>query len=101
MVAPLRLNIEIYKYKKFLHMKVSGGNGSSKKDAIIISDCTNQEGVNQEYLEVRKRFKDYKMGQQSLLMDKGKVYDKLELTVENGKHVSVFFDITDFFGKWD
>lgn len=82
-------------------MKVSGGNGSSIKDAIIISDCTNEKGVKEEYLEVRKRFKEYKLLQQSVLMDKGKVYDKLELTIENGKNITVFFDITDFFGKWD
>jgi hypothetical protein len=101
MAATLKLIIEIYKYKKFLHMKVSGGIVFSKKEAIIIFDCTNQEGVNQEYLEIRKRFKEYKLGQQSLLVDTGKLYDKLELIVENGKHITVFFDITDFFGKWD
>ena len=82
-------------------MKVSGGNGSSIENAIIISECTNEEGVSQEYLELKKRFKEYRLLQQSLLMEKGKVYDKLELIVEKGKEITIFFDITDFFGKWD
>ena len=35
-------------------MKISGGDGSSYENAIVISDCSNQEGVQQEYKEVRK-----------------------------------------------
>ncbi len=80
-------------------MKVSGGDGSSLTNAIIISDCTNEEGVEQEYIEVRKRFGEYRLILQSLLNIDGKMYDKLELKLKNGENLEIYFDITDFFGK--
>jgi len=38
-------------------VRVSGGDGSSFENAIIISDCNNMEGVDHEYIEVKKRYK--------------------------------------------
>ncbi len=80
-------------------MKVSGRDGSSVDNAIIISDCTNGEGVKQEYIEVRKRFGEYRLIRQVLLNIEGKIYDKLELELKNGENIEVFFDITGFFGS--
>ena len=79
-------------------MKVTGGDGSSIENAIVISNCNNSEGIRQEYIEVQKRFGNYKLIQQSLLNVDERMYDKLELEIE-GKEIDVFFDITDFFGK--
>ena len=80
-------------------VKVSGGNGSSFETAIIISDCNNSEGVEQEYIEVQKRFGNYKVIKQKLLSNEGKTYDLLELDI-NSEKVELYFDITAFFGKW-
>jgi len=79
-------------------MKVTGGDGSSIENAIVISNCNNSEGIRQEYIEVQKRFGNYKLIQQILLNVDERMYDKLELEIE-GKEIDVFFDITDFFGK--
>ena len=79
-------------------MKISGGDGSSIENAIVISDCDNSEGIRQEYIEVQKRFGSYKLIQQSLLNIEKQMYDKLELEIE-GETKEVFFNITDFFGK--
>ena len=79
-------------------MKISGGDGSSIDNAIVISQCSNMEGVKQEYIEARERFGDYKLIRQSLLNIEGKIYDLLLLDI-NGKEVEVYFDISDFFGK--
>jgi len=81
-------------------MKVSGGDGSSYENAIVISDCNNQEGVKQEYMEVRKRCGEYRLIRQVLLENEGKMYDKLELELRNGEKIDLYFDITDFFGKF-
>ena len=81
-------------------VKVSGGNGASIEDAIVISDCNNTIGVEQEYIEVQKRFGNYKLIKQSLLNVGGKMFDLLELDI-NGKKVDLYFDITSFFGNWD
>jgi len=77
-------------------MKVTGGDGSSIENAIVISNCNNSEGIRQEYIEVQKRFGNYKLIQQILLNVDERMYDKLELEIE-GKEIDVFFDITDFF----
>jgi hypothetical protein len=81
-------------------VKVSGGDGSSFENAIIISDCNNSEGVEQEYIEVQKRFGNYKLIRQSLLKNNNRMFDLLEIDV-NGEKIELYFDITYFFGKWD
>lgn len=81
-------------------MKISGGDGSSIDKAIIVSDCRDQEGVQQEYKEIRKRFGEYRLIRQELLENEGRMYDKLELELRNGDNILVYFDITDFFGKF-
>ena len=80
-------------------VNISGGNGSSFENAIIISDCNNSEGIEQEYIEVQKRFGNYKLIKQSLLDNEGKMYDLLELDIK-GEKVELYFDITAFFGNW-
>lgn len=81
-------------------MKISGGDGSTIDDAIIISDCNNTEGVHQEYVEIRKRFGEYRLIRQVLLEHGDKMYDKLELELKNGEKIELYFDITPFFGKY-
>jgi hypothetical protein len=81
-------------------MEISGGDGSTIDDAIIISDCNNTEGVHQEYVEVRKRFGEYRLIRQVLLEQGDKMYDKLELELKNGEKIELYFDITPFFGKY-
>ena len=80
-------------------MKISLGDGFSFSEAIKISDCSNIEGVEQEYIEVRKRFGNYKLIKQSLHDKRGRMYDVLELKLEDGREITFYFDITDFFGK--
>ena len=80
-------------------VKISGGDGFSFKEAIKISDCSNIEGVEQEYIEVRKRFGNYQLIRQSLQDKSGRMYDVLELKLEDGREITFYFDITDFFGK--
>ena len=79
-------------------VKVRRGDGSSFETAIIISECNNTEGVEQEYREIKDRFGPYKLTQQSLIKHENKMYDLLELEI-NGEEVKVYFDITAFFGK--
>jgi len=80
-------------------VKISGGDGSSFEEAIKISDCSNTEGVKQEYIEVRKRFGNYQLIRQSLQDKSRRMFDVLELKLEDGREITLYFDITDFFGK--
>lgn len=80
-------------------VKISGGNGFSFEEAIMISDCSNIEGVEQEYIEVRERFGNYQLIRQSLQDQSGRMYDVLEMKLKDDREITLYFDITDFFGK--
>jgi len=78
---------------------ISGGDGSSIENAIIISECNHMEGIDQEYIILRNLFGNYKLNRQSLLNINNQLYDKMELKLENGKEIELYIDITAFFGK--
>ncbi|MFW9772412.1 MAG: hypothetical protein ACFFEO_09625 [Candidatus Thorarchaeota archaeon] len=80
-------------------VRISGGNGTSYENAIVITNCSHFEGVDQEYIELRRRFGNYKLIKQSLIEKDEKNYDLLEIQLENGIRKLVYFDITEFFGK--
>jgi hypothetical protein len=80
-------------------VKISGGDGSSFENAIIISDCDHMQGIEEEYIEIRKRFGNYSLIRQNLLEYNNRTIDKLELKLEDGQQIEVNFDITEFFGK--
>ncbi|MEJ2248899.1 MAG: hypothetical protein P8Y70_07615 [Candidatus Lokiarchaeota archaeon] len=75
------------------------GKGTDINKPIIISGCNNSIGVDCEYKELKRRFGNYKLLKQVLINKNNKMYDKLEIFV-NGKQEEVYFDITDFFGKF-
>ena len=80
-------------------VKISGGDGSSFENAIIISECDHMQGIEHEYIEVRKRFGNYSLIRQNLLEFNNRTIDKLELRLEDGQQIEVYFDITEIFGK--
>ncbi len=80
-------------------VKISGGDGSSFENTIIISECDHMEGIEQEYIELRKRFGNYSLIRQNLLDYNNRKIDKLELKLEDGQQIEVHIDITEFFGK--
>ena len=93
------MKIIYYRNVEYVMVKIAGGNGTSLDDAIIISDCSHFEGVDQEYIVLKKRFGDYKLIKQSLIDERGKIYDLLEIKLEDGRKIKVYFEITDFFGR--
>lgn len=80
-------------------VRIEGGNGFCQENAIIIKDCNNIEGVNRQYDEIRKRFGKYKLLKQALIKIDNKMYDRFTLDI-NGELKTIFFDITEFFGKY-
>ena len=77
----------------------TGGDGSSLEKAVVIKGGTEETGVHAEYEYLDKHFPGYKRGGQSLQHVSGKAYDVLEFTTANGKPKTIYFDISDFFGK--
>ena len=78
-----------------------GGNGSSLKDAIIILGAPSESaGVDAEHMYLSRHFPGSAVVQQALLHQAGKVFDRLEIRTAANASTVVYFDITDFFGKF-
>jgi hypothetical protein len=74
--------------------------GSSYEKAIVIQEKTESTGVDAEYAWLKKHYPGYKMKQQSLTNKNGKAYDLIEIVTAQGKTMTIYFDISNFFGKW-
>ncbi len=78
-----------------------GGDGSSIEQAIIIKGAPNEHvGVSSEYKWLHGRYPLFKKKAQSLLPRSDRYYDKLEIILGTGEVKSIFFDITEYFGKF-
>ena len=90
----------------YSHISFSNNSGESIEDAIVIINATGEEdGVDSEYYYLEKRFGiqeiDWELVSQSLLSGEGdRYYDKMDIRLSAGEMISIYFDITDFYGKW-
>ena len=77
------------------------GEGISIEKAVIVKNAKNEtEGVAAESKWVRKVHPGWMKGDQALLENNGKYYDRIEYQTSDGKTETIFFDITEFFGKF-
>ena len=79
------------------------GSGDSVKDPIVISDVkTDFEAVKAEYAYLARRFGrkgvDWKLILQTLHSSEGKQIDSIEVELPGGKRLTLYFDITKYFG---
>ena len=77
----------------------AGGDGSSIEKAVIIKAPDNFTGIRAEYQWIRKNHPDWQLEQQSVVNTGGTIYDKMDFQTPQGEPVSLYFDITDFYGK--
>jgi len=77
----------------------AGGDGSSVAEAILVKGATEATGVAAEYQWLRDHLPGCRPERQVLLDVGGRRYDQLDVVMSNGERRSVFFDITEFFGK--
>jgi hypothetical protein len=81
-------------------VQFAGGDGSSPESAVVIRGAKHEkEGIAAEHRYLSQNFGSWFLKRQMLLNQKGRVYDRMEFTDQNGKQRAVFFDITDFFSK--
>jgi hypothetical protein len=87
------------------HVTFSNNAGLSQDDAIVIMNAVNDsEGVDAEYYYLEQRYgerpDDWDLISQSLVDQGETIYDRMNLMLSNGDSVIIYFDITDFFGKF-
>ncbi len=83
---------------------LSGGPGDTPQTAIAIQGAPNtMAGIGAEYLCLEalfgRRGVDWQLERQALLARAGRHYDEMRLRLADGMVRTVYFDITDFFGK--
>ena len=92
--------------KKTVTLKIGrilfmGGDGSSIERAVVIKKAKNEmEGIAAEGKWIKKMHRGWRKISQALLNKNGKQYDRIKYKTRDGKKVVIFFDITDFFGKF-
>ena len=82
-----------------VHKTDTTRDGSSFDKAIIINETSERYGDPAEYAWIRKNYPGATNNSQALVYHAKKPYDILHITTADGKTVSVYFDISKFFGK--
>jgi len=78
----------------------SANDGSSYEKAIVIEETSETKGVSAEYAWLKKNYPGYKVISQSLSQKDNKPYDILRIQTADGTKKEVYFDISNFFGKF-
>ena len=74
--------------------------GSSFEKAVFIKEKSETAGVHAEYSWLKERYPSYKSLGQSLLYKGKKAYDKVSIQTADGEKKEIYFDISNFFGKY-
>ncbi len=77
-----------------------GGDGSSMENAVVIKNAKNSmEGIGAESQWIRQVHPGWKKGNQALISRDARHYDRIQYTTPSGETKTIYFDITEFFGK--
>jgi len=74
--------------------------GSSFDKAIFIKETSEGSGVNAEYAWIRDKYPGSKVNGQALRTHNNKPYDVIHITTADGANTDVYFDISNFYGKF-
>ena len=74
--------------------------GTSFENAIIIEEKSETKGIAKEYEWLRVHYPGYHMIMQSLSNHNKKPFDIMKITIPEGKEIEVYFDISNFYGKF-
>jgi hypothetical protein len=74
--------------------------GSSFEKAILIKEKNEMAGIDAEYAWIKQNYPDSKLKGQSLVNHDNKPYDIIKIKTSDGKELSIYFDISNFFGKF-
>ena len=96
--------LDFLKGKKRRRITFEGGPGDTMERAIMIRGAPDTAlGVEAEYRYLAQRYgqpgRDWQFVGQGLLDSGDRVYDEIHIKLADGTPITIFFDITEFFGK--
>ncbi len=74
--------------------------GLTYETAIIIQQKDEMSGIGAEYAWLRQNYPGCRLKQQSLASYNDKPYDIMTIFTSEGKVLDIYFDISNFFGKY-
>ncbi|HWZ03356.1 MAG TPA: hypothetical protein VNX40_07055 [Mucilaginibacter sp.] len=74
--------------------------GSSFDKAIVIQETHETPGIHAEYTWIRNKYPGSQTNSQALVYNKNKPYDIIHITTADNIKVDVYFDISNFYGKF-
>ncbi len=91
-------------HKKVVHGSATAAivtaDGSSFEKAIFITETHETPGIHAEYAWIRDKYPNYKLKGQSLSYHDKKPYDIIHITTADGTDMDIYFDISNFYGKF-
>lgn len=98
--APAKTETSKKKPLKIGKITFEGGDGSSFEEAVVIKGAKDtMEGIEAESKWIEKKHRGWEKGDQALVSKNGKHYDRIEYSTPKDGKKTIFFDITDFYGK--
>jgi len=80
--------------------KFSGGDGSSIKDAVVITASSEQTGYRAAYIWLHEHYPGSRLQDEgSDYDDSGRYYSEIKIVTSDGKSRTVFFETTSFYGN--
>lgn len=81
------------------------GSGESPDDPIVISGVEGHfQAIDAEYQYLAQRFgqrrRDWRLIQQALVTVDGKAMDRMDIQLADGTTLTLFFDISAYFGQF-
>ena len=86
--------------KSVVVLNVSGGDGSSYEQAVIINETHEGPGSQAEYAWLKMKYPHYQNEGQALVYNEKIPYDVISIVTGRGKALSVYFNIEKFYGKF-
>jgi hypothetical protein len=77
----------------------AGGDGSSREKAIVIKAPDEVAGLKAEQTYISTHYGRYEQVMQGLELKKEHRFDIITFKTSDGKQHTLYFDITDFYGK--
>ena len=83
-------------------IQYKGGDGSAKNKAIIVLGAKSEfEGVDAEHNYIERKFGYFELESTILIEDNKKRFDIIKFNSVLGVQKELWFDITDYYGKYD
>ena len=81
-----------------------GGPGDTMKTAVVIKGAANSiDGIAAEYHYLKKKYgrenQDWQLIRKTTFQKEDNYFDRLEIELKNHSKKTIFFNITEFFGK--